>query len=205
MWALSSTRLEGGETYTYVERDAEGNVVLEEERDYISIATTRPETMLGDGAVGCTPPTPATRPSWASSARSRWVRRAPPPHPDHHRRIPRPDFGSGAVKITGAHDFNDYAVAKRAGNSDVPADGRGRAYARRRHALRRGRRYRPARFARGERTLTEAEVDTINLVPDDLRGRDRFEARRHGGGPGHRRRAGGDDNRDRSATGQGRR
>ena len=26
---------------------------------------------------------------------------------------PDPDFGSGAVKITGAHDFNDYGVAKR--------------------------------------------------------------------------------------------
>ena len=32
--------LADGETYTYVERDAEGNIVLEEERDYISIATT---------------------------------------------------------------------------------------------------------------------------------------------------------------------
>ncbi|MDO6782437.1 hypothetical protein, partial [Marinovum sp. 1_MG-2023] len=31
--------------------------------------------------------------------------------------------------------------------------------------------------AKGERTLTEAEADTINLVPDDLRGLDRFEAR----------------------------
>ena len=47
--------LAGGETYTYVERDEDGNVVLEEERDYISIATTRPETMLGDGAVAVHP------------------------------------------------------------------------------------------------------------------------------------------------------
>src|SRR4029078_3121638 len=47
--------LAGGETYTYVERDFDGNVVLEEERDYISIATTRPETMLGDGAVAVRP------------------------------------------------------------------------------------------------------------------------------------------------------
>src|SRR5688572_30314387 len=43
--------LAGGETYTYVEKDAEGAVVFQEERNYISIATTRPETMLGDGAV----------------------------------------------------------------------------------------------------------------------------------------------------------
>ena len=47
--------LADGETYLYVEKDAEGNVVFEEERDYISIATTRPETMLGDGAVAVHP------------------------------------------------------------------------------------------------------------------------------------------------------
>ncbi|MEL7416953.1 MAG: class I tRNA ligase family protein, partial [Pseudomonadota bacterium] len=47
--------LAGGETYTYVEKDADGNVTLTEERDYISIATTRPETMLGDGAVAVHP------------------------------------------------------------------------------------------------------------------------------------------------------
>src|SRR5690606_21008171 len=47
--------LAGGETYEYVERDADGNVTLRETRDYISIATTRPETMLGDGAVAVHP------------------------------------------------------------------------------------------------------------------------------------------------------
>ncbi len=38
------------------------NVVLEEERDYISIATTRPETMLGDGAVAVHPDDERYRP-----------------------------------------------------------------------------------------------------------------------------------------------
>jgi valyl-tRNA synthetase len=47
--------LENGETYEYVEKDADGNVTLRETRDYISIATTRPETMLGDGAVAVHP------------------------------------------------------------------------------------------------------------------------------------------------------
>jgi valyl-tRNA synthetase len=42
--------LAGGQTYEYVEKDEDGNVTLRETRDYISIATTRPETMLGDGA-----------------------------------------------------------------------------------------------------------------------------------------------------------
>ncbi len=36
---------------------------------------------------------------------------------------PDPTFGSGAVKITGAHDFNDYAVAKRDGIPLLPPDG----------------------------------------------------------------------------------
>ena len=47
--------LEGGKTYKYVERDEDGKILFEEERDYISIATTRPETMLGDGAVAVHP------------------------------------------------------------------------------------------------------------------------------------------------------
>ena len=35
-------------------------------------------------------------------------------------------FGSGAVKITGAHDFNDYAVARRGGIPMLPVDGSAR-------------------------------------------------------------------------------
>ena len=47
--------LAGNATYEYVEKDEDGNVTLRESRDYISIATTRPETMLGDGAVAVHP------------------------------------------------------------------------------------------------------------------------------------------------------
>jgi valyl-tRNA synthetase len=47
--------LAGGATYRYIEKDAEGIVIVDEIRDYISIATTRPETMLGDGAVAVHP------------------------------------------------------------------------------------------------------------------------------------------------------
>ena len=43
-----------GETYAYIEKDENGNHFTGE-RDYISIATTRPETMLGDGAVAVHP------------------------------------------------------------------------------------------------------------------------------------------------------
>nr|MCU0909082.1 valine--tRNA ligase [Paracoccaceae bacterium] len=170
--------LAGGATYEYVERDADGNVTLREVRDYISIATTRPETMLGDGAV-------AVHPSDARYAPIVGKLCEIPVGPREHRRLipiitdeyPDPAFGSGAVKITGAHDFNDYAVAKRAGipcyrlmdtKAQMRADGAPYAEA---AAI-------AGAVARGERTLTEVEADAINLVPDDLRGLDRFEARK---------------------------
>ena len=72
--------LAGGATYTYVEKDEDGNVVLEEVRDYISIATTRPETMLGDGAV-------AVHPSDARYAPIVGKRCEIPVGPKEHRRL----------------------------------------------------------------------------------------------------------------------
>ena len=108
--------LADGQSYAYVERDEDGNVVIKEERDYISIATTRPETMLGDGAV-------AVHPSDARYAPIVGRLCEIPVGPKQSRRqipiitdeYPDPEFGSGAVKITGAHDFNDYGVAERGG------------------------------------------------------------------------------------------
>ena len=102
--------LDGGETYTYVEKDEGGNITLEEERDYISIATTRPETMLGDGAVAVHPDDERYAPIVGKMVRLPLANRLIPIITDDY---PDPDFGSGAVKITGAHDFNDYEVAKR--------------------------------------------------------------------------------------------
>ncbi len=169
--------LAGGETYEYVERDADGNVTLRETRDYISIATTRPETMLGDGAV-------AVHPSDARYAPIVGKLCEIPVGPKEHRRLipiitdeyPDPNFGSGAVKITGAHDFNDYGVAKR---NNIPCYRLMDTKARMRDD---GVPYAEAAkiamaVARGERSLSEAETDALNLVPDDLRGLDRYEAR----------------------------
>ncbi len=170
--------LAGGATYTYVEKDEDGNVILEEERDYISIATTRPETMLGDGAVAVHPSDERYAPIVGKLCEI-------PVGPKEHRRLipiitdeyPDKDFGSGAVKITGAHDFNDYQVAKRGG---IPMyrlmDTKGAMRAD-------GESYDSAAtiamaVAKGERSLTENEADGVNLVPDDLRGLDRFEARK---------------------------
>ncbi|WP_371228676.1 valine--tRNA ligase [Roseovarius sp. 2305UL8-3] len=169
--------LAGGATYTYVEKDEDGNVTLEEERDYISIATTRPETMLGDGAVAVHPSDERYAPIVGKLCEI-------PVGPKEHRRLipiitdeyPDPNFGSGAVKITGAHDFNDYEVAKRGGipmyrlmdtKGAMRADGA--PYAEMAETA--------MAVAKGERQLSVAEADTVNLVPDDLRGLDRFEAR----------------------------
>ncbi|WP_170362534.1 valine--tRNA ligase [Ruegeria arenilitoris] len=168
--------LAGGETYTYVEKDEDGNIVFEEKRDYISIATTRPETMLGDGAVAVHPSDERYAPIVGKLCEI-------PVGPKEHRRqipiitddYPDPDFGSGAVKITGAHDFNDNMVAKRGGipmyrlmdtKGAMRADGAP-------YADEAGK---AQEYARG-RKFTENEIDAINLVPDHLRGLDRFEAR----------------------------
>ncbi|MEJ2003010.1 MAG: valine--tRNA ligase, partial [Maritimibacter sp.] len=169
--------LAGGETYEYVEKDEDGNVTLRETRDYISIATTRPETMLGDGAVAVHPSDERYAPIVGKLCEI-------PVGPKEHRRLipiitdeyPDPDFGSGAVKITGAHDFNDYEVAKRGGipmyrlmdmRGHMRADGDDYATCATR-----------AQEIAGGEAFTGAEVDTLNLVPDELRGLDRFEARK---------------------------
>jgi len=180
MWHFKYPLAEG-ETYTYVRKDADGNVVLEEERDYISIATTRPETMLGDGAVAVHPSDGRYAPIVGKLCEI-------PVGPKEHRRsipiitddYPDPDFGSGAVKITGAHDFNDYKVAKRNG---IPMyrlmDDKGRM---RETDEQDGRDY--AECAARARAIAEGaeytgdEIEALNLVPDDLRGLDRFEARK---------------------------
>ena len=185
--------LAGGETYDYVEKDAEGNVTLRETRGYISIATTRPETMLGDGAV-------AVHPSDERYASIIGKLCEIPVGPKAQRRLipiiadeyPDPAFGSGAVKITGAHDFNDYAVAMRHGipcyrlmdtRAQMRSDGAPYAEAaqvagRMSRAWLVAKGYVPAGFVEQPFTLSESEVDALNLVPDDLRGLDRHEARR---------------------------
>ena len=170
--------LAGGATYEYVEKDAEGNVTLRETRDYISIATTRPETMLGDGAVAVHPSDERYAPIVGKLCEI-------PVGPKEHRRLipiivdeyPDPTFGSGAVKITGAHDFNDYGVAKR---GNIPCY---RLMDTRAQMRADGAPYDQAAtiagaVSRGEQVLSEAEADALNLVPDHLRGLDRMEARK---------------------------
>ena len=109
MWHFKY-RLANGETYDYIEKDEHGAVTLREVRDYISIATTRPETMLGDGAVAVHSSDARYAPIVGKMVHLPLCDRLIPIITDEY---PDPTFGSGAVKITGAHDFNDYAVAIR--------------------------------------------------------------------------------------------
>ncbi|MEE9381738.1 MAG: class I tRNA ligase family protein, partial [Hyphomonadaceae bacterium] len=106
--------LADGESYEYVETDEDGKETLRETRDYISIATTRPETMLGDGAVAVHPDDERYAPIVGKMVHLPLCDRLIPIITDEY---PDPDFGSGAVKITGAHDMNDHEVAKR---NDLP-------------------------------------------------------------------------------------
>ena len=170
--------LADGATYEYVEKDEDGNVTLTETRNYIAIATTRPETMLGDGAVAVHPSDERYAPIVGHLCEI-------PVGPKAQRRLipiitdeyPDKTFGSGAVKITGAHDFNDYQVAKRAGipmynlmdtRAAMRADGR--SYAEEAATAQ--------AIAHGEQTFDEAMIAAMNLVPEEYRGMDRFDARK---------------------------
>jgi len=90
----------------------EDGVTLDNGQDYIEVATTRPETMLADMAVAVHP----------SDERYTSVVGKHVVLPITGRRVPivadehaDPELGSGAVKITPGHDFNDFEVGKRAG------------------------------------------------------------------------------------------
>jgi valyl-tRNA synthetase len=83
----------------------------------IVVATTRPETMLGDTAIAVHPDDPRYTALHGKRAR----------HPFAARTIPiitdailvDPKFGTGAVKVTPAHDFNDFATGKRHGLEEI--------------------------------------------------------------------------------------
>ncbi len=76
----------------------------------IVISTTRPETMLGDGAVAVHPSDVRYKNLIGKLVRLPIAERHIPIIADEY---PDPEFGTGAVKITGAHDFNDFEVARR--------------------------------------------------------------------------------------------
>ncbi len=116
---------------------------------FIHVATTRPETMLADMAVAVHPRDERYRALIGSQVRLPITGRLVPIIADEHA---DPELGSGAVKITPGHDFNDFEVGKRAGIA--PAD---------------------------MLNMLDAAAKVVQtadgLVPADLLGLDRFEAR----------------------------
>jgi len=98
--------------YTHVERDADGKEILRESRNYLVVATTRPETLLGDVAVMVHPDDPRYAELIGKNVELPLTgRRIPIIADDYVDRA----FGTGVVKVTPAHDFNDYAVGQRHG------------------------------------------------------------------------------------------
>ncbi len=83
-----------------------------EGKDYIVVATTRPETMLGDTGVAVNPEDPRYKDLIGKHVILPLVNRRIPIVGDDHADMEK---GTGAVKVTPAHDFNDYEVGKRAG------------------------------------------------------------------------------------------
>ena len=107
---VETTDVKGG--FWHFKYPLEDGVTLADGRDYIEVATTRPETMLADMAVAVHPEDER----YASVVGKHVVlpitgRRVPIVADEHAD----PELGSGAVKITPGHDFNDFEVGKRAG------------------------------------------------------------------------------------------
>ena len=118
--------LEDGLTYEHpYNLDEEGNHIAwkpsdgepagYETRDYLVVATTRPETMLGDTGVAVHPDDPRYKKLIGKHVILPLVGRRIPIVADEY---PDPEAGTGAVKMTPAHDFNDFEVGKR---HDLPA------------------------------------------------------------------------------------
>jgi valyl-tRNA synthetase len=123
---------------------------LEDGSGFLQVATTRPETMLADMAVAVHPEDERYTALVGSKLRLPITGRLVPIVADEHA---DPELGSGAVKITPGHDFNDFEVGRRAGFKAADMlnmlDGQARV------------------------------VQTADgLIPDALVGLDRFEARK---------------------------
>ncbi len=83
---------------------------VENSDEYLEVATTRPETLLGDAAVAVHPEDERYRHLVGRHVRLPLCERSIPIIADDYV---DPEFGSGCVKITPAHDFNDYQVGLR--------------------------------------------------------------------------------------------
>ena len=98
-----------------IQKDVQSNLyyidyTIEGSTDKITIATTRPETMMGDTAIAVNPKDDRYKSLIGKNVLIPLINRTIKILADHYA---DPEQGSGAVKITPAHDFNDYDVGKR--------------------------------------------------------------------------------------------
>ncbi|MFC1752476.1 valine--tRNA ligase [Thermoproteota archaeon] len=84
--------------------------VLNERKTYVVIATTRPETMFGDTAISVHPEDTRYKDLVGKQVQIPFSEKEIPIIADEHV---DPEFGTGAVKVTPAHDINDYEIGRR--------------------------------------------------------------------------------------------
>ncbi|GGI55409.1 valine--tRNA ligase [Oxalicibacterium solurbis] len=110
MWNIRYPLADGSSYKFPVAFDEEGKATEWEERNFIVVATTRPETMLGDVAVAIDPTDERYQALVGKQLTLPLCNRTIPLIADEY--VDK-NFGTGCVKITPAHDFNDYAVGQR--------------------------------------------------------------------------------------------
>lgn len=110
MWNIRYPLADGSKYQFPIAFDEEGKATEWEERDFIVVATTRPETMLGDVAVAVDPSDERYQHLVGKLLHLPLCDRTIPIIADDY--VDK-NFGTGCVKITPAHDFNDYAVGQR--------------------------------------------------------------------------------------------
>lgn len=104
MWHINYP-LANGEWYSFIGSDGKPDM-----RNYLTVATTRPETMLGDVAVMVHPEDERYAHLIGQNVKLPLCDREIPIIADDY--VDK-EFGTGVVKVTPAHDFNDYAVGQR--------------------------------------------------------------------------------------------
>ena len=142
--------LADGVTYEHPVNDEDGNPAGTETRNFIVVATTRPETMLGDTGVAVHPDDERYASLVGKFVELPIVGRRIPIVADEHA---DPEKGSGAVKITPAHDFNDFQVGERAGLPRL-------------------------NILTSVAAIVDGDEADAAGIPADYRGLDRFEARK---------------------------
>ena len=127
---------------------------------HLVVSTTRPETMLGDCAVAVNPEDARYRHLIGELVELPLTGRRIPIVADEHA---DPEFGTGCVKITPAHDFNDYAVWLRH-RDETPISGQMHGGL--------------INIFTIDAAVRENETDEDELIPSAYVGLDRYEARR---------------------------